>query len=201
MKPPAATPFRATFLAPAAFAVALLGLGCLSSAGVGPNADAPLETVRSVDLERFAGLWYVIESMPTAVETGAHDATERYRLRENGRIDIEFRFLEDSFEGPEKTLSMVGWVHDEATRAEWRVRPFWPLRLAYLILEIGPDYGYTVIGHPSKRYVWIMARQPSLDPATLTAIRRRLAAVGYDVDQIQIVPQRPLPQRPAPQSP
>lgn len=181
-----------------ALAMLLLCLGCLSTAGVGPNADAPLETVDAVDLERFAGLWYVIESMPTAVEEGAHDATERYRLREDGMIDIEFRFREDAFDGPEQVLNMLGWVHDEATRAEWRVRPFWPLRLAYLILEIGPDYAYTVIGHPSKRYVWIMARQPSLAPDTLAGIRRRLAQQGYDVTQIEPVPQRPLSLRAAP---
>lgn len=200
MKIRTSTPARAAFSSCAAFATILLCAGCLSTAGVGPNADVPLRTVESVDLERFAGLWYVIESMPTSAEAGAHDATERYRLLENDRIDIEFRFLEDSFDGPEKILPMVGWVHDESTRAEWRVRPFWPVRLAYLILEIGPDYDYTVIGHPSKRYVWIMARQPRLDAITLEAIRRRLEAVGYDVEQIQAVPQRPLSQRPAPRS-
>ena len=200
MKIQRATPARWAAISCAVFITMVTSLGCLSTAGVGPYADAPLRTVGSVDLERFAGLWYVIESMPTSAEAGAHDATERYRLLENGRIDIEFRFLEDSFDGPEKILPMVGWVHDESTRAEWRVRPFWPVRLAYLILEIGPDYDYTVIGHPSKRYVWIMARQPSLDATTLEAIRSRLEAVGYDVEQIQAVPQRPLSQRPAPQS-
>ncbi len=201
MKPRRVTSTRAAIFVCAAFATALVCVGCLSTAGVGPSAEVPLRTVESVDLERFAGLWYVIESMPTAVEAGAHDATERYRLLENGRIDIEFRFLEDSFDGPEKILPMVGWIHDESTRAEWRVRPFWPIRLAYLILEIGPDYDYTVIGHPSKRYVWIMARQPSLDPATLDEIRGRLEGVGYDVERIQSVPQRPLSERPAPRSP
>jgi apolipoprotein D and lipocalin family protein len=50
----------------------------------------------------------------------------------------------------------------EATPGEWRVRPIWPLSLAYLILELGPDYDYTVIGHPSKRWVWVLSRKPSL---------------------------------------
>lgn len=180
-------------------ALILLGAlpGCLGGAGVGPNADAPLPLVDEVDLERFAGLWYVIESRPTSQEEGAHDATEHYALRDDGEIDITFRFRQDAFDGPEKILRMRGWVHDESG-AEWRVQPFWPLRLAYLVLELAPDYSYTVIGHPSKRWVWIMAREPSLDPRLLDAIRGRLAFMGYDVSEIEPVPQRPLDARPAP---
>ncbi|HKK50206.1 MAG TPA: lipocalin family protein [Myxococcota bacterium] len=169
--------------------------GCLTSRGVGPRADAPLETVDRVDLERFAGLWYVIESMPTSLEEGAHDATEHYALREDGDIDITFRFREGAFDGPEEVLEMRGWVHDEQTRAEWRVSPFWPIRLAYLVLELDPDYGHTVIGHPSKRYVWIMSRKPTLDEEILERLREGLAAAGYDVSGIERVPQRPLSER------
>ncbi len=166
--------------------------GCLGAAGVGPAADRPLETVASVDLERFAGRWYVIESIGTSAEEGAHDAVETYRLRDDGRIDIDFRFHADGFDGPIESIPQLGWVHDAETRAEWRVRPVWPLALAYLILELDPDYRYTVVGHPSKRWVWIMARTPSLDAATLALLRERLAAVGYDVTRLRPVPQRPL---------
>jgi apolipoprotein D and lipocalin family protein len=178
--------------------VLLASTGCLSNGGVGPNADVPLETVERVDLERFAGLWYVIASMPTRFERGAHDATEHYALRDDGTIDITFRFHQDAFDGEVETLRMRGWVYDEATRAEWRVSPFWPIRLDYLVLELAPDYGYTVIGHPSKRYVWIMAREPELAPAILAELEGRLARAGYDVDRIAAVPQRPLEARPPP---
>ncbi len=173
----------------------LLGVtGCLTNAGVGPNARTPLPVVESVDLERFAGLWYVIESMPTSAESGAHDATEYYALREDGGIDIVFSFREDAFDGPEKVLEMRGWVLDESG-AEWRVRPFWPLRLAYLVIDLAPDYRYAVVGHPSKRYVWVMSRTPTLDPITRRAIRRRLADAGYDVRRIREVPQQGRPDR------
>lgn len=171
-----------------------LGLAC-ASAGVGPNANVPLPTVDSVDLERFSGLWYVISLMPTAVEVGAHNSTEHYRLREDGEIDITNRFTVDSFDGPEEVIRMRGWVHNEKTRAEWRVQPFWPVRLAYLVLELAPDYSYTVIGHPSKKYVWIMARTPELDPSIERRLRNRLAEVGYDTSKILVMPQQPLSER------
>lgn len=172
----------------AALLVQLFGFGCLSGAGVGPAAREPLPLVDRVDLNRFSGLWYVIESMPTPAEAGAHNATERYAILENGTIDITFRFNRDGFDGSEKILKMTGWPVDESG-AEWRVRPVWPVQLDYLILELGDDYDYTVVGHPSKRYVWIMAREPSMSPDRLRGIRDRLARVGYDVGRIQAVPQ------------
>ena len=183
------TPFRTRSSLLLTLTAALLSTGCLSSAGVGPRADAPLALVPAVDLERFAGLWYVIESMPTPVEAGAHNATEHYALGEDGDIAITFQFRKDAFDGELETLEMRGWPINDAG-SEWRVQPVWPVRLAYLILELDHDEGYTVVGHPSKRFVWIMARQPALPSATLRAIRERLAQAGYDAARIQPVPQQ-----------
>ena len=48
----------------------------------------PIETVDYVDLERFMGDWYVIASIPTFIEKGAHNAVESYRLAEDGTIEL-----------------------------------------------------------------------------------------------------------------
>ena len=117
-------------------------------------------------------------------------------MRPDGRIDIDFRFREGGFDGPERRIPQTGWVYDTRTNAEWRVRPFWPLRLAYLVIDLDPDYAWTVIGHPSKRYVWVLAREPRLAAGILDGIHARLAAQGFDTQPIETVPQRPLDERP-----
>lgn len=183
------------FLLGVALTSVLLTAGCFTSQGVGPNAAMPLETVPYVDLERFEGAWYVIESIGLGAEDGAHDEVETYTLRDDGRIDIALTFRDGAFDGPEKSIPQLGWVHDPETNSEWRVRPFWPLSLAYLIIDLDEDYGWTVVGHPSKRWVWIMARGPVLDGEVLDGIRGRLASVGYDVDRLVKIPQRPLRER------
>ena len=54
---------------------ALLGLwGCTR-----PSL-ALLRTESKVDLAAFMGDWYVIASIPTFIEKGAHNAVESYRL-------------------------------------------------------------------------------------------------------------------------
>jgi apolipoprotein D and lipocalin family protein len=51
--------------------------------------------------------------------------------------------------------------------------------LPYLIIELDRSegthpYKYTVVGYPSRAYVWIMAREPTMDEALYKSICDRL---------------------------
>lgn len=176
-------------------ALALFATLSACAAPSGPLAPTALDPVEAVDLDRFMGRWYVVENIGLAPEANAFDETEDYARRDDGRIDVTFRYRDGSFEAPIETLTQVGWVVDTKTNAEWRVRPFWPLALGYRIVALDPDYAWTIVDHPSKRWVWIMARTPSLPADLLDDLRRRLEADGYDVARLRRVPQRPLSER------
>lgn len=160
--------------------------GCASPSGIQPMGIPAREL--PIDLQRFMGDWYVIAHIPTSVESAAHQAVESYTLRKDGDIDVRFRFCDGGLEGSLEELRMRAWVYDPATNAEWRVRPFWPLRLAYQILELDPQYDHTVIGHPSGRYAWVMARTPEMDEEQLAAITRRLEQRGFETGRMRRVP-------------
>lgn len=168
----------------------LILLGLLALTGCA-SAPPPLPTVDHVDLERFMGDWYVIGLIPNRIEKTAHDSLESYALRPDGKIAITYTFNKGSFEGKEKTLNMVGRVVNTETNAEWRVRPFWPLSLQYLVTDLANDYRYTVIGHPSRNYVWIMARDTAVSEEDWQKILARLADQGFDLDRILKVPHAP----------
>ncbi len=51
-------------------------------------------------------------------------------------------------------------------------------------------YSVTVIGRNKRDYVWIMAREPRIDPSVYGEILEYLEGVGYDVARIESVPQR-----------
>ena len=53
------------------------------------------------------------------------------------------------------------------------------------------------MGHPSRNYGWIMARDKTLPDATYAAILRRLTAQGYDPARFEKVPQLPAQLPPA----
>ena len=148
-----------------------------------------METVANVDIERFMGDWYVIGNIPTFIEKGATNAIESYKLGANGRIETTFTFFKDSPNGEKKTYKPTGFIKNKETNAEWRMQFLWPFKMPFLIIELDEDYSYTVIGYPSKKYVWIMARDPQMEEKRYNLILDNLSKIGYDISLIQKVPQ------------
>ncbi|MFC3363230.1 lipocalin family protein [Pedobacter fastidiosus] len=60
----------------------------------------------------------------------------------------------------------------------------WPLKIGYRVIELPDDYSYVVIGHPDKKYLFIMSRKPNMDQKLMTAIVERCRQIGYDVDKL-----------------
>lgn len=60
-------------------------------------------------------------------------------------------------------------------------------------MALDPDYRWSVVGHPSRDYAWILSRTPSLPTDTLRQLRERLSAVGYDTCRLIVTagPGRP----------
>jgi len=150
---------------------------------------AKLETVEYVDLQKFMGDWYVIANIPTFIEKGAVNAIESYRLDSKGRIKTTFTFRKDSVSGPEKKYNPTGFIYNRKTNAEWRMQFLWPFRSPFLIIDLDDDYSYTVIGIPSRKYVWIMAREHKMSERLYNKIISNLEKVGYDITQIKRINQ------------
>ena len=150
----------------------------------------PLRTVERVDIKRFMGTWYVIASIPTFLETDAFNAVESYRLDADGTIDTTFTFRKGAFDGPLKTYNPRGFIVDTASNATWGMRFIWPIKAEYLITHLSDDYSQTVIGRNKRDYVWIMARSPQIPEVDYQRILVKLAAQGYDVTRLRMIPQR-----------
>lgn len=136
------------------------------------------------------GPWYVIANIPTFIEKGAHNAVESYTLAPDGSIATTFTFRQDNFTGPEKRYQPTGFVVDKQSNAVWDMQFIWPFKSDYRIVYLKDDYSQTVIGRDKRDYVWIMARKPEIPEEDYKNILELLARQGYDVQQIQKVPQR-----------
>jgi apolipoprotein D and lipocalin family protein len=165
---------------------------CLGCACACRKKAAPLHTVAHVDLPRYMGHWRVIAEIPYFAERGAVDSVESYSLLPDGTIHNWFTCRKGSFAAPVKKITAHAYVVNKDTNAEWRVKFLGGLISApYLILDLDPDYHWTVVGHPSRNYGWIMAREKTLPEATYRGILDRLATQGYDVSRFEKVPQIP----------
>ncbi|MGB5487694.1 MAG: lipocalin family protein [Lysobacterales bacterium] len=169
--------------------IRIVSITGLSFVLAGCSNMEPLRTVDHVDIERFMGDWYVVANIPTAIEKGAHNAIETYRLDDDGSIATTFTFNADSFDGKLKTYKPRGFVRDDSN-AIWGMQFIWPIKADYRIIYLDEDYSVTVIGRNKRDYVWIMAREPSIPAPAYAEILSMLESVGYDLGEIQLVPQK-----------
>lgn len=162
--------------------ILLLG-GCATS------QRQPIRVEEKVDLERFMGSWYVIANIPTFVEKGAHNAVESYALNPDGTIATTFTFNAGSFDGKLKKHTPKGFVRDKNSNAVWGMQFIWPFKGDYRIVYLNRDYTQTIIGREKRDYVWVMARSPKISETEYQKLVQMVAAEGYDLSQLQKVPQ------------
>jgi apolipoprotein D and lipocalin family protein len=158
----------------------------------------PLKTVASCSTEKFMGTWFVIGVKPTVFETTCSNAVEKYSFvgdSESYDINIDFQYNNyDPITSPLKALPQKGWVQgeDKKNSSVWKVSPFGPIRMPYLIIELDEDnYDYCVVGYPSRNYCWIMGRNPIMSNDTYNMLTDRLVKNHqYDLNGLRKVPQK-----------
>lgn len=163
----------------------LLLMGC----SLTPTNQPPLKTVVHVDLPRFMGDWYVIGTIPWFVEKENVGTMDVYKARPDGKIDITYVFHKKELSAKRQEMHAVGTVVDKKSNATWGVQFIWPFKAPYLVIDLASDYTTTVIGHPSRDLIWIMARKPSMPEAAYQTILSSVAKQGYDTNRIVKVPQ------------
>lgn len=173
---------------------ALALCGALSSGALSCGADPPLDVAQNVDLSRFQGKWYEIARLPRTTQTDCHGTTAFYTQNPDGTLSLVNQCNVGGPSGPLNTVSMTASVTDAAQ----------PAKLAltvggfsgdYWILELGPSYEYAVVGHPSREYLWILSRTPTLDASTMAGVVSRAQGQQFDTSRLEYTPQPPGSER------
>ncbi len=123
-----------------------------------------LTTVPNVDLEKYAGKWYEIARLPNSFEKGLVCCTAEYSLRPDGKISVNNRGVRDDGSGKVSSIKGKAWVPDPTEPGRLKVQFFWPFAAGYYIFHLDQEnYQYVLVGNPSRKYLWILARTPEID--------------------------------------
>ncbi len=183
----------------AIFFCTLLVFAVLCSAGIVPAVESAtggsedLQVVERVDVNRYLGTWYEIAHIPVFFQKNcAGGTTATYRLIKEGTVGVVNQCC--TGDGKKKVAQGRAWVVSKETNAKLKVSffsilGFHPFAGDYWIIDLGADYEYAVIGHPSRQLGWILSRTPSLSPEVLKGIAERLQAKGYDFSRFKMTNQ------------
>ena len=149
-----------------------------------------LSSVKQFDLPRYTGTWHEIARLPNSFEKGLICVTATYAIRPDGRISVLNRGRSDKDRAKEKSASAVGWIPYAAEPGRLLVRFFWPFSGDYWIMNLDDkDYTWALVGEPSRKYLWILARERTLDAAAYAKLVDEARRAGFDVDKLYRVPQ------------
>lgn len=164
-------------------AILFLGVAAFARASR-HQTDQPVSP--DLDLPRYMGRWYEISAIPHWFERGCADTTADYTLRPDGRVNV----LNTCLRGNEKIKAKaVAWRPSQNNPAKLKVMFFWPFRADYWVLAHDPEYQWAVVGHPSRRYLWILSRQPTMPPVLYQALIKQIVERGYDPALLRLTPQ------------
>jgi apolipoprotein D and lipocalin family protein len=151
------------------------------------GAPEGLTPVGEFELERYLGRWYEIARLDHSFERGLTDVTAEYVKRPDGGISVTNRGF-DAAKGRWRESQGVARFTADASVASLKVsffRPFWG---GYNVLALDRDgYRWVMVAGPSRSYLWILSREPTLDPAVLASLRDQAQRWGFETDALIFV--------------
>lgn len=169
---------------------ALALAGVLILAGCQSYGPVP-ETVASVDINQYAGLWYEIASNPQFFNENLVGVTAEYTVREDGTVKVVNRGFEGSLNGPQTSIEGSARVVDASTNSKLAVSfpsvPFSGLFPGeYWIVLLDEEYQYAVVTDSRQSSLFVLYRSGSIERADYDAILAALEAKNIDLSRLRV---------------
>ncbi|MBN1338758.1 MAG: lipocalin family protein [Bacteroidales bacterium] len=148
-----------------------------------------LEVVENLDIRKYTGTWYEIARLPNSFEKNLVCVSATYSLRDDGKITVFNKGHLSGTPSETKEITGVAWVPDPQDSAKLKVSFFWPFAGRYWVLAIDNDYSYALVGDPSRKFLWILARTKTLPQETVMQLLGEAMEKGFDTGKVVMVDQ------------
>ncbi len=142
-----------------------------------------LTVVENFDAARYMGRWYEIVRLDHSFERGLSQVYAEYTANPDGSIKVVnhgFNAAKNRWQQAEGLAKFVG----QRNRGELKVSFFGPFYGAYNIIELDPDYQWSLVAGPDRSYLWLLSRSPSLPEATRTRLIQQARDWGFATDKL-----------------
>lgn len=158
------------------------GLGLMACSGGPPPKD---HSVDQVDLVRYMGRWYEIASFQPWFQRGCNCTTADYGLMRGGVVAITNACRKGSPTGELDSAIGTAKVVQGSRGSRLKVTFQWPFEGDYWVVGLDPEYEWVLVGHPYKKQLWLLSRQPVMEDALFKSLKAKAAKLGYDVSRLK----------------
>ena len=141
-----------------------------------------IRPVSSFELQRYLGQWHEVARLNHRFERGLTQVTATYSLNGDGSVKVLNRGW-DATKGRWKEAEGRAVFLGSSQEGRLKVSFFGPFYGAYTVIALEPDR-YSMICGPDRTYLWILSREPRLDPATLQRLVAQAKDLGFATDQL-----------------
>lgn len=146
-------------------------------------------SVDDLDLARYAGTWHEMAHLPMFFQRKCVDEiTATYTAQEDGRIEV--RNACRTADGTRnESVGEAKPVDGEPGQLKVRFAPAWlswvpGVWADYWVIDLDPAYQWAVVGGPSRKYLWILSRTPTMERALYDRLVSDAAGRGYPVSKL-----------------
>jgi apolipoprotein D and lipocalin family protein len=140
--------------------------------------------VDNFSLQKYLGSWYEIARLDHSFERGLSQVTANYSMREDGGVKVinsGYNLEKSEWESAEGKAYFVGDTNTGALKVSF----FGPFYGAYNIVALDHEnYQYSLVAGPNKKYLWILARDPVLEPTTLALLLEEARKLGFETENL-----------------
>jgi len=140
-------------------------------------------TVAHIALKRYMGRWYEIARLPYCTQRRCtQDVTADYLLGEDGMVYVTNRCTHA--DGGIGTAQGIARVTDRNSNSRFEIsfRMLYGVHVLwdhYWVIGLGADYEYALVGQPSRRRGWVLARDPQPAEASVEQWLAEFADKGF----------------------
>ncbi len=150
----------------------------------------PMESAKQVDVARYTGEWHEVARLPAPFQRNNETAIAEYGLNTDGTLSV--RNIAVRADGRKREIKGSATILNPPANSKLDVRfdtwfaPFIPKSPEgnYWILHTDPEYREAIVGTPSRKYLWILARDREISAERRERLVKIAKDRGFEVDRL-----------------
>jgi apolipoprotein D and lipocalin family protein len=160
--------------------VGLASIISLNSCSTIPRKAIPVEPFNK---DKYLGKWYEIARMDFRFEKNLNNVTAEYSNNPDGTIKVVNQGYDYVKKEWKKAVGKAKF-RESPSIAKLKVSFFGPFYSSYNVIALDEEYKYALVAGKNLKYLWILARQPSIPDSIKREYLDIAKRIGFKTEEL-----------------